>query len=40
MRGVSDPIREGAEGFLHVQYTVSATLLPSCLNDSRFTPRS
>ena len=23
MRAVSDPIREGAEGFLHVQYTVS-----------------
>ena len=27
MRGVSDPIREGAEGFLHVQYTVGVLSL-------------
>lgn len=38
MRGVSDPIREGAEGFLSVQYTVSLTAFHSVSDGS--IPRS
>ena len=30
MRAIADPIREGASGFLKVQYNVSAFLRPSC----------
>lgn len=35
MRAVSDPIKEGAEGFLHVQYTVSSRSSGICMSHAQ-----